>query len=291
MYQYKKTYHDNTFGNITEPYVVVLQILDFTSYLTRMFLPICFLVESMGIDFFRNKTREIQSVRYTDCNLKEKKFASIILDFTLRSISKEKLLADYEYAYSNFGQPTEFSRREEKYHGCPRVRLIYDDFCKRRKQGKPLGPTPLASCKQCFLRNQGYCIEVGMWEETVRERGERGDEHARMQIESGSRGGERAEVSVGGETEEDKGRVEPSVWGCSITAHQRAEFSRQANPSESHRGVIWWNLTDIGMLHVPTRSTCVFSARQICGEHEQWTDLHTSKSTGRNRRKSQQAKE
>lgn len=126
--------------------------------------------------------------------------------------------------------------KEEKYQGCPRVRLIYYDFCKRRKQGKQLGPTPLASCKQCFLRNQGYCIEVEMWEEPVREWGERGDEHARMQIESGSRGGERAEVLVGGKTEEDKGRVEPSVWGWSITVHQRTEFSRQSNPSESHRG-------------------------------------------------------
>lgn len=158
---------------------------------------------------------------------------------TLRSISGEKLFAYYEYAYSNFGQSTEKQTKEEKYQGCPLVRLIYYDFCKRRKQGKQLGPTPLASCKQCFLRNQGYCTEVGMWEEPVREWGERGDKNARMQIESGSRGGERAEVLVGGKTEEDKGRVEPSVWGCSITVHQGAEFSRQSNPSESHRG--WYD--------------------------------------------------
>lgn len=36
-----------------------------------------------------------------------------------------------------------------------------------------LGPTPLVSCTQCFLRNQGYCIEVEMGVETVRE-GKRG---------------------------------------------------------------------------------------------------------------------
>ncbi len=64
---------------------------------------------------------------------------------------------------------------------CWCVRIVYYDFCQRGKQGKQLGPTPLASCKQCFLRNQGYCIEVEMGEETVRERGERGDERARMQ--------------------------------------------------------------------------------------------------------------
>lgn len=62
--------------------------------------------------------------------------------------------------------------------------IIYYDFCERREQDEQLGPTPLASCKQCFLRNQGYCIEVEMGEETVCESGERGDEHVRMQYAS-----------------------------------------------------------------------------------------------------------
>lgn len=79
--------------------------------------------------------------------------------------------------------------------------------------------------------NKCYCIEMGR---RLSERGERrgktGMQGCSMQVywwQTESEW-ERTEVLVGGKTE-DKGRIEPSVWGSSITVHQRAEFSRQSN--------------------------------------------------------------
>lgn len=143
--------------------------------------------------------------------------------------------------------------KAEKYQGCWCARVVYYDFCQRRKRGTQLGPTPLASCKQCFLRNQGYCIEVEKGEETVRGEGRQACEDAVCKCTAGlwdlKMGREkvadrkwkqkrRESRGAGGRTE-DKGRVEPSVWESSITVHQRAEFSRQSNLSKTQRG--WYD--------------------------------------------------
>lgn len=48
------------------------------------------------------------------------------------------------------------------------MHMVYSGFF-TMKEIRQTGPTPLASCEQCFLRNQGYCREVEMREETVRE--------------------------------------------------------------------------------------------------------------------------
>lgn len=101
----------------------------------------------------------------------------------------ENNLLDMNFTYStSVDSPVPFPQK----HNRLNAKKKHWDFCcacahssmiffKGRKQGKQLGPTPFASCKQCFLRNQGYCIEVEMGEETIRKWGERGDEQAKLQ--------------------------------------------------------------------------------------------------------------